>query len=52
MRGSLYQVRFVNSTGVARMGHVRGRSYREATVKAKRFVIGGGVVVSVVDTGA
>lgn len=52
MRSELYQVRYVDTRGKTRMGLVKGRTSSEAVVKAKRFVIAGGQVVSVVNTHA
>lgn len=52
MKAELYQVRYLNAQGKARMGLVKGHTPSEAFVKAKRFVIAGGQVVSVVNTHA
>lgn len=44
---NLYKVRYITTTGQTRLGHVKAYNLSEATIKAKRFVIGGGVINSI-----
>ena len=46
----LYQVRFTHySDGSRRMSHVKAFNLSEANAKAKRFVIKGGSIISVLE---
>ena len=47
-QSTLYKVRYLKNEE-ARLGHVKAFSQREAEVKARRFVISEGSVVSVVE---
>jgi hypothetical protein len=47
---NLYKVRYINVDGQTRHSHVKAHTLSEANVKAKRFVIKGGSIISVIDS--
>ena len=47
MTNTTYKVRYINAEGDRRLGHVKATCHREATVKAKRFIIRGGALLTV-----